>query len=104
MASTKQQPEIRTGFTNISEGKTEINWIHTGMLVIIPALALYGIFTTAFNPATAVFSFIMYLWAGLGITGGKTHFLNRLTLLMPSFLQITSILSRTNRKLFLVYS
>lgn len=48
----------------------EINWFHTIMLTSIPALALYGYFTTQIQMPTMVLSVIMYFWTGLGITAG----------------------------------
>jgi stearoyl-CoA desaturase (delta-9 desaturase) len=58
-----------SGFLS-SSTKTEINWFHTAMLTGIPAIALYGLFTTTIQLNTFVLAVIMYFWTGLGITAG----------------------------------
>jgi len=58
-----------SGFVSTT-GKTEINWIHTGMLVGVPIIALIGVFTTTPKIETVIFAIIMYFWTGLGITAG----------------------------------
>lgn len=54
----------------VTSDKVEINWFHTGLLTIIPALMIYGLFTVKITLPTVILSFIMYFWTGLGITGG----------------------------------
>jgi len=73
-----------------TEENLQINWVHTGLLTITPALAIYGLFTTKLHLATFIFTVIMYFWTGLGITGGyhrlwshrayKAHYIVRLLL------------------------
>jgi len=58
-----------SGFISLQD-KEEINWIHTSMLVGIPAVAIYGAFTTPLTTPTLVLAVVMYFWTGLGITGG----------------------------------
>jgi len=58
-----------SGFISTAN-KTEINWFHTSILVGIPLVALYGLFTTVPTFNTIVLAVIMYFWTGLGITGG----------------------------------
>jgi len=53
-----------------TEEKTQINWVHTLLLTLTPALAIYGLFTTSITLNTIILSVIMYFWTGLGITGG----------------------------------
>jgi stearoyl-CoA desaturase (delta-9 desaturase) len=53
-----------------TNGKTEINWYHTSLLLLTPALALYGCFTVTPKLPTIILAIIMYFWTGLGITGG----------------------------------
>jgi len=64
----KEKPK-ESGFVSLTD-KIEINWIHTAMLTVIPATALYGLFTTTFTVPTMVWAVIMYFWTGLGITAG----------------------------------
>jgi stearoyl-CoA desaturase (delta-9 desaturase) len=58
-----------TGFTSWKDGK-EINWFHTGLLTITPALAIYGLATTKPAVPTVIFAIFMYFWTGMGITAG----------------------------------
>jgi stearoyl-CoA desaturase (delta-9 desaturase) len=64
----KEVPK-QSGFIALSD-KQEINWYHTGMLVMSPLLALVGVFTTPLRLPTLIFAVIMYFWTGLGITAG----------------------------------
>jgi len=50
--------------------KDEINWVHCGMLVIPPTMAICGALTTTLRWQTMLLSVILYFWAGMGITGG----------------------------------
>lgn len=54
----------------VTGDKEEINWFHTLMLTGIPAVALYGMFTTKLTIPTAILALLMYFWTGMGITGG----------------------------------
>ncbi len=54
----------------VTSDREEINWFHTILLTGIPTIALYGMFTTNIILPTAVFAIFMYLWTGIGITGG----------------------------------
>ncbi|WWD00652.1 hypothetical protein V866_007587 [Kwoniella sp. B9012] len=47
-----------------------IQWISFLALTITPSIAIYGIFTTAWNTKTAIWSVIYYFITGLGITAG----------------------------------
>jgi len=47
-----------------------INWMHTTILTLTPALALYGVYTYTPSFFTLVFAFIYYYMTGLGITAG----------------------------------
>ncbi|KGB75132.1 stearoyl-CoA desaturase (delta-9 desaturase) [Cryptococcus deuterogattii R265] len=47
-----------------------IQWISFLALTVTPSLAIYGIFTTAWNTKTAIWSVIYYFITGLGITAG----------------------------------
>jgi len=78
-----------TGFIS-TQNKVEVNWIHTSLLTLTPALAIYGLYSTKLTLPTFILSVIMYFWTGLGITGGyhrlwshraySAHFLVRLSL------------------------
>jgi stearoyl-CoA desaturase (delta-9 desaturase) len=47
-----------------------INWVSTPILVLTPAIALYGAFTVKLRWETALWSVIYYFITGLGITAG----------------------------------
>lgn len=47
-----------------------VNWIQSILLVAIPFVALYGIFTTDLQTKTFVWSIIYYYVTGMGITAG----------------------------------
>ncbi|CAB5375913.1 stearic acid desaturase [Rhizophagus irregularis] len=47
-----------------------INWLHTPLLIGIPAIGLYGAFTTKLTVYTAIWAVIYYFITGLGITAG----------------------------------
>jgi len=84
MTNTKQPQKIRPptvwdlrkdlpkgqlgGFVATTD--TEINWAHTLLLTISPALALFGLIFYPIKWQTAIFGFVMYLWTGMGITAG----------------------------------
>jgi len=50
--------------------REEINWYHTGLLVITPIIAVIGIFTVRPAIPTIILAVIYYFFTGLGITGG----------------------------------
>lgn len=50
---------------------TGINYLHAGILLGVPSLALYGILTTPLMTGTFWFSVFYYFFTGLGITAGK---------------------------------
>lgn len=65
-----------------------IDWINVFILTFVPAMALYGLLTTAVRWETVALSFAWYLFSGFGITAGyhrcfshkayKAHWLLRL--------------------------
>lgn len=68
---TEQEEELAKESSFISlKDKKELNWPHILLLTITPILAIYGIFTIKFHLYTTIFTFLMYLWTGLGITAG----------------------------------
>ncbi|KNC52180.1 delta-9 desaturase [Thecamonas trahens ATCC 50062] len=48
----------------------DINWFHTVLLTVTPALALYGYLTTPLTWPTLVLAIVWYFATGLGITAG----------------------------------
>jgi len=56
------------GFVTTSDN--EINWAHTILLTVTPLLGLFGLIFVRPRWETLIFAFAMYLWTGLGITGG----------------------------------
>jgi len=52
----------------------ELNTISTLALTIVPALSIYGAFTTRLSMATFIWSVVYYFFTGLGITAGYHRF------------------------------
>ncbi|BFZ53822.1 stearoyl-CoA 9-desaturase [Savitreella phatthalungensis] len=47
-----------------------LNWINIPILVVVPAIGIYGAFTTQLQLKTAIWAVIYYFCTGLGITAG----------------------------------
>lgn len=47
-----------------------IDWFNSGLLVLIPAVAIYFAYSTPLTRPTLIFSVLLHLWAGIGITAG----------------------------------
>jgi stearoyl-CoA desaturase (delta-9 desaturase) len=47
-----------------------IDWFKTGLLVVIPLLGCVGAYFTPLTRPTLIFSVLLHLWAGIGITAG----------------------------------
>jgi len=61
------------GFRKVSadpDYRPEINWLHVVILIGIPILAVYGIFTTPLQTNTLILFVITYFLGGFGITAG----------------------------------
>eukprot|EP00300_Choanocystis_sp_HF-7_P034642 c47542_g1_i1.p1 GENE.c47542_g1_i1~~c47542_g1_i1.p1 ORF type:complete len:444 (+),score=77.27 c47542_g1_i1:128-1333(+) len=54
----------------VEDELVEVNWFHTVLLTVTPALALYGILTTPLTKVTAILAVITYFATGMGITAG----------------------------------
>jgi stearoyl-CoA desaturase (Delta-9 desaturase) len=70
----KERPKkwnIRDDPITLSNWYKHINWLHTPLLIMIPVLGFYGLFTTPITMYTAIWAVIYYFVTGLGITAGK---------------------------------
>lgn len=47
-----------------------IDWFKMTLLVFIPLLGVYGAYRTPLQRPTLIFSVLLHLWAGIGITAG----------------------------------
>ncbi|WVR04679.1 hypothetical protein IAU60_001690 [Kwoniella sp. DSM 27419] len=56
--------------TTLANFWPRIQWISFLVLTLVPITAIYGIFTTAWNTKTAIWSVVYYFITGLGITAG----------------------------------
>nr|GAT54786.1 delta-9 fatty acid desaturase protein [Mycena chlorophos] len=65
LKATKPLPPMR--WSNILN---ELNWLSTIILTVVPAMTIYGSFTTKLRWETALFSVFYYFVTGLGITAG----------------------------------
>jgi stearoyl-CoA desaturase (delta-9 desaturase) len=65
-----ETPKIRESAMVSLKDQKELNWVHIFMLAVPPLLALYGFLTVQIRLPTAILTFIMYAWTGMGITGG----------------------------------
>jgi len=65
-----ETPKIRESSMVSLKDQKELNWVHIFMLAVPPILTLYGFMTVPIRLPTAILTFIMYAWTGMGITGG----------------------------------
>lgn len=47
-----------------------LNWLHINFLIVLPIIALFGVFTTPLQGKTLLLAVVTYFLAGFGITGG----------------------------------
>jgi len=72
----KERPKkwnIRDDPITWSNWYKHINWLHTPLLIAIPVLSIYGLFTTSLTKYTAIWAVVYYFVTGLGITAGKFY-------------------------------
>ena|SRR5581483_8720304 len=70
----KERPKkwnIRDDPVTWSNWYKHINWLHAPLLTSVPAIAVYGLFTTPITMNTVIWAVIYYFITGLGITAGK---------------------------------
>ncbi|KAK9418032.1 hypothetical protein SUNI508_08461 [Seiridium unicorne] len=70
MAPTKVQKHISEQPMTLSNWYQHIDWLKMTLLVIIPLFACYGAYFTPLQRPTLIFSVLLHLWAGIGITAG----------------------------------
>jgi stearoyl-CoA desaturase (delta-9 desaturase) len=66
-----QTPQGVAGWANSAKAfLANINWLHTSILSITPALAFYGLYTHTPSVYTLIFAAFYYFLCGMGITAG----------------------------------
>ncbi|KAI1851022.1 hypothetical protein JX265_004554 [Neoarthrinium moseri] len=70
MAATKTYTHISEQPMTWSNWYQHIDWFKTGLLVFIPLVACYWAYYTPLQRPTLIFSVLLHLWAGIGITAG----------------------------------
>lgn len=67
---SRQGPHISEQPWTLTNWYQHIDWFKTGLLVIIPMVAVYFAYSTPLTRPTLIFSVLLHLWAGIGITAG----------------------------------
>lgn len=67
---TRNGPHISEQPWTLRNWYQHIDWFKSGLLVFIPMVAIYHAYSTPLTRPTLIFSVLLHLWSGIGITAG----------------------------------
>lgn len=67
---SRRGPHISEQPWTLANWYQHIDWFKTTLLVFIPLVAIYYAYWTPLTRPTLIFSVLLHLWAGIGITAG----------------------------------